>query len=1281
MKTRSSGVFVLCRISLFVAALAVLPARADSGRYAGATWAPIDAKKTLEAAAEITLAKYPDCDEATVEQKVVEAYRADGTAESQEETYVKVLTEKGKRNHRTLSMSFMLPYSTVEVAKIEVIKPNGEAAVVDVAANSKETIDSSQMQMNIYDPNEKVLQVNIPAVEIGDVIHWVTRVTTLRPIIPGEFADENVFEGAGFLRHVEYEVHAPLDKPLKKIVVRDEIPGTVKYTTHAGEDHTLVHHWEMKDVPRMFSEPSMPAHSTVLQRILVSTTPDWRDVSKWYWELSQPHLDATTTDLRNKVETLTAGPKTDLEKVKALFYYVSPQIRYMGLTPEKDRPGFEPHDVNITFDKSYGVCRDKAALLVSMLRTAGLKSYPVLINVGAKKDQEVPNPDFNHAIVSVELKKGEYLLMDPTDEHARDLLPAHDCDKSYLVCRPEGEDLLVSAIKRPEENMMLIKTRGTLTAAGELRGTSELSFGGANDDRYRGSFSHMKPDDRQRYFERVLKQTMPGAKLTSLKITPEDMLDVTSELKAELGFSAEGLTASGNGLAVVNLPWIGNTLGAVNVILNGTGLDARKYPLQTRLTCGLREEMSLKLGEGFSGAESAPSYTPVDDEGLSYHQTFAVQNGALDCSRELKLKTVEFSPAQYTVLKRTLKDLEYDTRKAPVLALTGRSQEPGDKSEPTAAPAVDSNTIVLESRKELDVVDPHSAVYKIRYSKKILTYAGKIREAEVKVNYNPACEEVRFLRGTVISKTGERQEISKGEMNVMDAPWNASAKRYTGGKVLVANLPGVDLGSTIEVEYELAVKGKPFIAGFESFQLPDELTKKLFQVTAPANVKVEKLVTGSGPVEAEFPAGNFSTKMVRWTAENAKALPAEPLAPPSWAWTSGVAYFAGDYSAYLKELNDVLQKRSLSRAKVEAVVHPLIGASKTETVAAIRNFVSKSIRQAGPSFTDLPLAELSAADVTCTEGYGNGMDRAILLHAMLSAAGFQPEFVLASALPAIEGINKVATSFPLPESFNVPLVKVTVDGEAYYLNDTDEYARLGSTQYEGRLGLALADGSCQVIKAAKDCQDKTETVYTLSIADDGKLQMGVTERYYGAQYNRWHRYFSELRPEERKRYWQQLVSGVAQGAHPVGELSDQFESYPGIEHYSVEVDNYAVVDGKYLYFDLPFTPSLFEYALGGDRRTLPMLLSQAGKRNVRTEVELPPGFRGVVVSPTSQSFDAPSGVGKVRINANSTAGKFVLTDEFETSPALLDPKDYPSMLKLESSLGKKSAKVMLLRKE
>ena len=43
-------------------------------------------------------------------------------------------------------------------------------------------------------------------------------------------------------------------------------------------------------------------------------------------------------------------------------------------------------------------------------------------------------------------------------------------------------------------------------------------------------------------------------------------------------------------------------------------------------------------------------------------------------------------------------------------------------------------------------------------------------------------------------------------------------------------------------------------------------------------------------------------------------------------------------------------------------------------------------------------------------------DRAILLHAMLSAAGFEPEFVLASDLPPIAGITNVALAFPLPSA-------------------------------------------------------------------------------------------------------------------------------------------------------------------------------------------------------------------------------------------------------------------------
>src|SRR5215471_14859246 len=195
---------------ILVLAGAIAIAQADTtNRYARSEFAPVNLKPILSAAADVTLAKYPDCDEATVERKMVRVYRPDGTGEAQDEGFTKVLTEKGKRNNRTLALSFMLPYTTVEVARLEVIKPSGEVVPVDVAANSKEVIDDSQMSMNIYDPNMKILRVNIPSLEIGDVVHSITRQNLQRPIIPGEFSEESVFEGTGYIRHISYDVYAP----------------------------------------------------------------------------------------------------------------------------------------------------------------------------------------------------------------------------------------------------------------------------------------------------------------------------------------------------------------------------------------------------------------------------------------------------------------------------------------------------------------------------------------------------------------------------------------------------------------------------------------------------------------------------------------------------------------------------------------------------------------------------------------------------------------------------------------------------------------------------------------------------------------------------------------------------------------------------------------------------------------------------------------------------------------------------------------------------------------
>jgi transglutaminase-like putative cysteine protease len=1273
---------LVCRgIALAAVALAVFPARGDTNRYAGAEFSLVDAKPVMAAAAEITTAKYPDSDSVTVDQKSVRVYRADGTGECQDETFTKVLTEKGRRDNRTLTMMFMLPYTTVAVPALEVIKSDGAVVPVDVAANSKESIDDSQMAENIYDPNMRVLQVNIPSLDVGDVIHSVERENIERPIIPGEYAEENVFEGTGFIRHISYEIYAPTDRPLKGIVLRDEIPGTVTASTEPATNNTIVYRWEVNNVSRMFDEPSMPPYAEVLQRLFVSTMPDWAAVSKWYWNLSQLHLGATTTEMKQKVQELTAGATTDMDKVKALFYFVSNKIRYMGITPEKDRPGFEPHDVCITFDKKYGVCRDKAALLVSMLRLAGLNAYPVLVSVGTHKDAEVPDPFFNHAIAGVELEKGRIILMDPTDENTRELLPASDRNQSYLVCRAEGDTIRLSPIQSPDENMMRIKTTGTLSPDGVIEAKSELSFEGVNDDAYRNAFSHMKPDDERRFFEQRLKQAVPGLRLKSLKLTPEDMRDVSTGLRADLEFSVDGMTANGGGKSVATMPWIGRRLGVSNFILDGTGLEKRKYPLMTEVACGVQEDISLKLADGFGGAVSLPATSPVEDDRVSYRQEFAAAADSLDGSRTLKLKAVEFTPAQYQNLKQTLKLLADDGRKSPILALNEKSAASAlTMPDNSGKPPVESNAQILDSRKELDVTGPHTAVYRVKYSKRILTYSGKIRESEVKIPYNPACESARLVRAVVTSPSGAQQEISKDEINVMDAGWNASAKRYTGGKILVASLPGVEVGSTIEVEFEITATNKPFISGFESFQLPDELEQKSFTLTAPAGVKIQRLVSGlPGMIDSRQTNGGGMEKF-QWHAENVGALPAETRLPPEWVYAAGVGYFVGDARNYFNELGNTMLDRSRKSVKAAELARQLTAKAETrlDAVKTIRDFVAKTIRDAGPSFTELPLSELSDADTTLTDGYGHAADRAILLHAMLTAAGFQPEFVLASGLPAITGITNVAMAFPLPGSFQMPLVRVALDGVNYYLNDTDQYAQLGSTSSDGAMGIALSTGAWEMIHAAKNCGDATRTDYTLLLDDSGRTLLEVSRWYYGENYSDRNKYFSELPPEERKRYFQEAVSAVAQGAQSVGDLTTAFDTYPGLEQFSVIIDNYGTADGKYFYFNLPATPPLMP--AGADQRALPMLILQAEKSTVQIAVDLPPDFPKTLIAPKNGNFNV-SGAGTARLTTRQTPGGYVITDEFDTEPAIVSPAGYQAMLKLESALDRKSSQVFLLEKK
>ena len=133
-----------------------------------------------------------------------------------------------------------------------------------------------------------------------------------------------------------------------------------------------------------------------------------------------------------------------------------------------EKAGFKPESAEVTYQNKYGVCRDKAQFLTTLLRHIGVDAYITLITAGVKQDTEIPNLDFNHAIVAVKAADGTYQFMDPTAEKSLLYLPFADQNKYALVCAPEGVDIQLTPLSPPQDNILDISLDTTVGKDGSL---------------------------------------------------------------------------------------------------------------------------------------------------------------------------------------------------------------------------------------------------------------------------------------------------------------------------------------------------------------------------------------------------------------------------------------------------------------------------------------------------------------------------------------------------------------------------------------------------------------------------------------------------------------------------------------------------------------------------------------------------------------------------------------------------------------------------------------------
>ncbi len=1243
-----------------------------------------DAAAVFASAKGVTANRFPDADMVTIEDKIHTKYSADGTYQMWDDEWIMPLTEKGRRELSTITLGVTLRYGDAAIECVEIIGTNGVVRTVDFKKTLKMATDNRYMGSNIYDPLDKNLMCAVPGLAVGEIRHVRYTRRALKARMKNTWADLSMLEYTSPIIATTISVDQPNDLPVVHAEVRHPFSNTVTRAANKalGNNRTLLS-WTAKDVPQAFPEPKMPPMYTQTQLLMHSTIKTWQDVSKWYWQLCLPRLAATTPEMTNEVKRLVKDCRTDMDKVRAIFKFVSQEIRYMGLTTETEAPGYEPHDVKMTFENRYGVCRDKAALLAALLQIAGIKAYPVLIHVDAKKDPQIPIPFFNHAITAVEILDkrqenetgydGRYWLMDPTDESARDIFPSYLSNRSFIVARPEGDELRTSPVVPVQRNNMDVQASGMLNADGSALVKYEITFGGINDNAFRDALLRKTPQERNEMFERFFKRISNGAELLGLKITPADLRNTDETLKAVVDVRFHDLVLNGEEREELSIPLFTREMNLASMMLEeNTSLETRRFPLVFSTTVGAREVLKLELPEELGAVEKLPkafAVTPASaTNSFVCSLKFGVDGKCLTVERNLSLKAVEFPVRAYNELREALKEIETAERMNPLFAV--------NKNE-------NADTRIKSIKQIVHFTSPKTWVTTNIVKREILTYHGKKAHSELKFTYVPCSRSVEVVEATVSNRNGKVMCVTPKEINEMDGGWVAKAPRYPASKILVVNLPGVETGSVIRTTVVSAITNSP-VAYWNSYSFGDSdpTDFECLEYHVPADVKLSvatKNLKEAG-VEQTVVTNADDSCVLTLQAKNLKGISKEPSQASALMWRAVVRATAQDWESFSEELSDALDAaRAAGSEEAERIAREITAKCATpgERIAAIKKYLAENMRVAGPGLFSVPFdMAFSSPDRALKDSYASVADMRNLLRVMLEAIGFDTELLL-SADDALgkRKSEEALRAFACVSDFPHLFIRAEADGEVFWVGGENEYTPPEASAYFGDMYFNLEDGEFGFVKPAvaekcswyfpwtwfttsptnnvNDWVERGALNVEIDVRENGAADIKSTALYWGAKVGMLRKSFAEMLPEMRNRFYQGLVGDIAQNATATSELVADTKSYPHKVEFSAYVPGYAVADEDSITLRInDFDGTLFR--VGGPARVTPFKIAGNRESTSTYVIRFPEGYTKMEFEPRGFVIRNPLNDNEVWVehDVKSSCVSNVLT-------VTVSRKDYP----------------------
>jgi cellulose synthase operon protein C len=520
-----------------------------------------------------------------LDRRVVRVHK-NGLSRTFAQRVVEVLTERGAEDNKEFDVHYTPGSEEVDIRQARIYRRDARGALEVLEATDRSDEDLSEPWYGLYYDNRAEV-VRFEGLRPGDVVE-------IQYVVDDVGSENQMADYFGDLQYVaetipkrrwDYTLIAPVSRPIHANQPR--VARLVEKTSVEGSDR--VYSFAATDVAKIDTEPAMPGIAETAPYLHVSTYATWSEVAAWYWHLVEDQLSADE-DVRRTARGLVTPGMSDEARVRAVYNFVVENTRYVGL--EFGIHGYKPYKVTQVLARRFGDCKDKASLLVALLREVGVPAELVLVRTrrGGRLDQQPASlAIFDHAIVYVP-KLDRYL--DGTAEFSGATeLPTEDQGVMVLRVGPGGGKLTETPVFASAASRVERRWQVAVDPSGDARIDESLSIRGAAAAGWREHYQ--TAGERAERYGRVWDGRFPGARLASVEMPGIGDRDAPVTVRSSVSVPRFGQSATGRTL---ELPVSGRDPDFVRTYAR---LSARRLDLVLAYPWQHDEELTYHLPTGW----------------------------------------------------------------------------------------------------------------------------------------------------------------------------------------------------------------------------------------------------------------------------------------------------------------------------------------------------------------------------------------------------------------------------------------------------------------------------------------------------------------------------------------------------------------------------------------------------------------------------------------------------------------------------------------------------------